>query len=948
MKNLETLQSLINDLRQAGDAECLLAFRADEIERWSCADVAAAAEQLARGLVAAGVQPGEFIPVLAHNRPEWVVAMLAIIGAGAAVSPLDSQITKEALERVLHDSEARFIFTTTEYLNRLGQLKANLRPILFDVEPDDERSWQALRDNSDRPLPTVGLEDPAALFYTSGTTGVPKGVRLTHHNLLFQLKAIEAANLVHPTDRALLPLPMYHVYPFTIGTLTPLTFRLPIILPHALTGPQIIRALREGEVTIIIGVPRVYRAIYDGIEAQIAGRGQVAATLFNSALNTSNGLHRRLGWRVGQKLFNPLRAVAGPHLRLLTSGGSALAPDLAWKLEGLGWDIAIGYGLTETSPMLTMNLPNSEVPRLGSVGRPLTGIEIRIDETVQAEGEAAAQRNGRGPAEGEILARGPSVFTGYRNLPDETAQAFTDDGWFRTGDLGYFDADGYLYISGRASTLIVLEGGKKIQPEPLEEIYQQHQFIREIGILYEANQLVALIVPEMAEVNQYRNGDVEQAIREAITERSQAVASYQRLTDYATTTEAIPRTNLGKIRRHLLVKNYKLAKQGVQPESHAVGPLPIADMSERDQALLAQPGARRVWDWLASRYADKSLTPDTSPQLDLGIDSLEWLTLTLQVNNLTGVELSDEAIRQISTVRDLLQAVQSAAEKESLGSSSSLPEAMTMLTDEQKKWLRPLNRGQQRAATVLFVWLKGLARLLFRLEVHGLENLPRDRNFVLTPNHSSMLDAPMVAAALPLEHLRRTTWIAAQDVMLTNPLMRLVTRLAQVLPIDRFTGGTGVKEMALAVASLRQDNHLVWFPEGRLTPSDKMLPFREGIGVVLEQAPVLVVPVYIQGTRQAMPPERALPQPKPISITFGPPCEPNELAEQGEGELASTRLVNALQQRVMALSEQPQHAQPRQLTKGMVIAPIALIGVAFTAIAGLIWWLVKGGGRRKS
>ncbi|MCB0166187.1 MAG: AMP-binding protein, partial [Anaerolineae bacterium] len=714
------------------------------------------------------------------------------------------------------------------------------------------------------------------------------------------------------------------------------------------TGPQIIRALREGEVTIIIGVPRVYRAIYDGIEAQIAGRGKLAATVFNGVLNTSNGLHRRLGWRVGQKLFSPLRAVAGPHLRLLTSGGSALAPDLAWKLEGLGWDIAIGYGLTETAPMLTMNLPNTEVPRLGSVGPPLTGIEIRIDESIQAEGDEPNHGNGSGPVEGEILARGPSVFSGYRNLPDETAQAFTEDGWFRTGDLGYFDEAGYLYISGRASTLIVLEGGKKIQPEPLEEVYQQHQFIREIGILYEANQLVALIVPDMAEINQHRNGDVEQAMREAVTERSQAVASYQRLTDYATTTEALSRTNLGKIRRHVLTKNYKLAKQGLQTESHATAPLPIEDMSERDQALLAHPGARQVWDWLAGRYADKSLTPDTSPQLDLGIDSLEWLTLTLQVNNLTGVELSDEAIQQIGTVRDLLQAVQSAAEDEPAAGSLSIADAEAMLSDEQKKWLSPLTPMQHGAATGLFILLKGLAWLFFRLEAHGLENLPRDGHFVLTPNHSSMLDAPMVAAALPLAQLRRTNWIGGQDVMLKNPLMRLVSRLAQVLPIDRFVSGTGAREMALAVASLRQGKNLVWFPEGRLSRSGNMLPFREGIGLVVEQSPAPIMPVYIQGTRDALPPDRGLPSLKPISVTFGPPCDPDELAAQGEGELPATRLVKTLQSRVMALAEQPQHTQPRRQTKGMVVAPLALIGVALAAIAGLIWWLLKGGGRRKS
>ncbi|MCB0196399.1 MAG: AMP-binding protein, partial [Anaerolineae bacterium] len=723
--------------------------------------------------------------------------------------------------------------------------------------------------------------------------------------------------------------------------------RVPIILPHALTGPQIIRALREGEVTIIIGVPRVYRAIYDGIEAQIAGRGAVVSGLFNAGLNASIGLYRRLGWGVGHKVFKPLRAAAGPNVRLLTSGGSALAPDLAWKLAGLGWDIGIGYGLTETSPILAMNLPNDEVPRLGSVGPSLPGVEIKIDTSIQTEGKETEASNGSGPVEGEILARGPSVFSGYRNLPEETAKAFTEDGWFRTGDLGYFDEAGYLYISGRASTLIVLEGGKKIQPEPLEETYQEHAFIKEIGILYRDNQLVALIVPEVETVNRDRNGDTEQAIREAVTERSQAVASYQRLTDYAITDKALPRTNLGKIRRHILTKNYDLVKQGLQVEGHSAGPVAIADMTEQDQALLANPATKQVWDWLAERYADKDLSPDTSPQLDLGIDSLEWLTLTMQVNNLTGVELSDEALQRIGTIRDLLQEIQSAAEGETTGGSLSMDDPAALLTDAQKTWFTPLNPVSQGVAVTGFTVVKWLARLFFKVEAHGLDNLPADGNFMLTPNHSSMLDAPMIAAVLPMPYLRRTSWIAGQDVMLRNPIMRLVARLAQVLPIDRFVSGTGMREIAMAVVALQEGRNLVLFPEGRISRSDKMLPFREGVGLIMEHHPVPIVPVYIQGTAQAMPADSAIPRPTPITVTFGPPCDPSELIEQGEGELAATRLIKALQPKVAALAEQPQHHSERQMTTRMVVAPLVGIGLALSAVAGAVWFVVKRWGRKK-
>ena len=944
MENLSTLQALVQRLESLKHKECLLQLEQAGLSHWSGAQVAETARQLARGLVEAGVKPGEVVTILAHNRPEWVIAALGITSAGAVISPLDSQIRPEALERVLTDSQPRFIFTTTDYLNRLQQVELEPQPrlLLFDVESDDKRSWRALLSTASTPLPQVEPADQAALFYTSGTTGVPKGVPLTHHNLVFQIQAVGQANLLKDDDRVLLPLPMYHVYPFTVGTLTPLAFGLPIVLPQSLTGPQIIRALNEGEITIIIGVPRVYRAVYSGIENQIEARGKLAAAAFNAALQTSIKARRRFGWQIGRTLFRPVRARLGPHVRLLASGGSALDPELAWKLEGLGWNVGIGYGLTETSPMLTMNLPNDQVPRLASVGPALTGVEIRIDPTVQTEDEDRPA-NGHGVVEGEIQARGAGVFSGYRNLPDQTAEAFTADGWFRTGDLGYVDDDGYLYISGRASTLIVLEGGKKIQPEPLEEIYEQHQFIRELGVLYQANQLVALIVPEIEAINRLRNGDLEAAIREAVNDRVKAVASYQRLTDYAISDQPLPRTNLGKIRRHLLQQSYNEVKQGLaRTDTTAAGPLPLADMSEQDQTLLSEPAAGQVWEWLAQRYAQKRLTPDTSPQLELGVDSLEWLTLTLRVSELTGVELSDEAIGRISTIRELLQEVVDAAGREAVvPAATDDPEAL--LTEEQKQWLRPLSPIQEKIFAVLFPLYQSLVRLLFRVKVHGLENLPGDRNFVLTPNHTSMLDAPLVAAVLPSAQMRQTHWAGATEIMLANPIMRLISRLAQVLPIDRYGGGTGAKNLTLAIAALSRDKNLVWFPEGRITTTGEMLPFREGIGIMLDRQPVAAVPVYIQGAREAMPVEATFPKLKPVTIVFGPACDPTALAQEGEGETAPARIARALQARVAALAEQapaPSAAEGGLPTRQQVIS-VAALAVGISAVLGAIWYMIR-------
>src|SRR4029453_16247172 len=253
--------------------------------------------------------------------------------------------------------------------------------------------------------------------------------------------------------------------------------------------------------------------------------------------------------RIGKGIFRPLHKRFGKNLRLLASGGAALDPELAAKLEALGWQIAIGYGLTETSPLLSMNLPGKS--RRGSVGKPFPGVEIRIERGAIEE---QAPTNGR--TVGEIVARGPNIFAGYRNLPEQTQGAFTPDVWFRTGDIGYFE-DGFLYVLGRLSTLIKTESGEKIQTEDVEAAYASEPGIHEIGVLEKRGKLVALIVPKRTGPG----GGAENVVGLAVEGASKRFPSYERISDYAITPDALPRTRLGKIQRHLLVQRFEKAKR---------------------------------------------------------------------------------------------------------------------------------------------------------------------------------------------------------------------------------------------------------------------------------------------------------------------------------------------------------------------------------------------------
>jgi long-chain acyl-CoA synthetase len=525
---------------------------------------------------------------------------------------------------------------------------------------------------------------------------------LSHANLVFQIDTLLGADLVSEDDRVLLPLPLHHVYPFVMGMLVPLAAGLPIVLPQSLTGPQLVRALRKGEATLIVGVPRLYEALYSGIEATVGSGGRLAAILFERGVELCVKLRRLTRLDVGRLPLRPLRKRFGPRLRVLASGGAALDPDLAAKLEGLGWRVAVGYGLTETAPLLTLNPPDGN--KLGSVGRSVPGVQISIDPSAMLEG---AVRTGTSRREGEILARGRNVFTGYRNRPEETSRVF-DGGWFRTGDLGYFDDDGYLYVTGRTSTLIVTSGGKNVQPEAVEAAYLENPLIREIGVLQKDGRLVAIIVPETGEIS--RGTDIHRVMREAVEEASKRLPSYQRISDYAISHEPLEFTRLGKLRRHVLEERYERARTGVDSQDRtSVGPVASEEMSGEIRALLDDTATMGVWNLLAKRYPDKRLVPETSIQFDLNIDSLGWVNLTLEIGEKFGVDLDEAAIERIETVRDLLREVASGAGG-TTHRVSPFERPEEVLDDRQKRWLKPLGPAGSAMARSMFA----LNRIIMR------------------------------------------------------------------------------------------------------------------------------------------------------------------------------------------------------------------------------------------
>jgi long-chain acyl-CoA synthetase len=894
----DTLVPLLAEIAGRGERQAIQALADEGSEDWSYAELGEAVGRLAGGLARAGIEPGARVGLMAPLSPATVAGALAILHRGAAVVPIDVQFGDATLAHVVEDSGVTVVLTTAGEADRLGATPRAPRTILLDGDADDERHWRRVAEAAPAAPHEAAPDDVAALFYTSGTTGRPKGVPLTHENLAFQIRTLLAAELVSPGDRVLLPLPIHHVYPFVIGMLVPLAIGLPLVLPRSLTGPEVVRALQEGKVTLVVGVPRLYAALDDAVRRGFEERGAVAGAVFRALLAAAGAIRGTTGLRAGRLLLAPVHRKIGPDVRVLASGGSPLDRDLARRLDAFGWDVAIGYGLTETSPLLTILLPGEG--HLDTVGRPVPGVELRVvprGRPADDEDERGATRvHGvpDGATVGEVTVRGPNVFGGYHHLPQATREVL-DDGWFRTGDLGWIDDDGYLHLVGRASTMIVTEGGENVQPEEIEDAYAAEPAIREIGVLEKDRRLVAVVVPDVSKLR----GAVDEttALRQRVESVSRRLPSYQRITDFVVSPEALARTRLGKIQRHTLAERYEtIRRSGPGPS----GPMAVADMSDHDQALVEEPAARRVWNHLARRHAGRRLTPDTSLQLELGIDSLAWLDLTLEIARDTGVELDEATIGGLETVRDLLAAV-AARSGARAGSTRRdvLEEPEAALGDEQRRWLAPLGPVQSALARV--AWLVNLTvmKALFRVRAHGRERLPADGPTVLAPNHASYLDPFALAAVLDWPRLRRTHWAGWTGAAFHNPLFRFVSRLAGAVPIDPERGV--LSSLAFAAAALKNDRGLVWFPEGERSPAGELLPFKTGIGTVLARWPVPVVPVWIEGAFEALPRGKAWPRLRRVEVFFGEPVDPRPIAERADPSDAPAAIAAALRDAVAEL-----------------------------------------------
>jgi long-chain acyl-CoA synthetase len=465
-------------------------------------------DRVRTGLAGLGISKGDSVAIISDNRPEWAIAAYGAYGLGAKVVPMYEAQHDEEWHYILEDSGAKVALVANESI-RTGvlafadQLPALEAVIAFDANDDGGALTFADlgTDTATFPLADVKPHDIAGFVYTSGTTGKPKGVLLSHANLAYNVSAITDVFPLVPDDRTLSFLPWAHAFGQTVELHT--IYSLGMSTAFAESTPKIVANLSEVSPTMLVSVPRIFSKIYDGLQKHMEAEGGITKKMFDAAVANAYKKHDldeagESSWWVNAQdglfdkvVMSKVRQRFGGNLKYAISGGAAIPTEVARFIDALGIKVYEGYGLSETSPIATANWPGSR--KIGSVGMPIPGISIDIDTAASAD-----------PRDGEIIVHGHCVMEGYHNLPEKTAEVMTADGGFRTGDLGRVDDDGFLYVTGRVKEQYKLANGKYVVPTIVEDHLSLSPYISSSMVYGDGRPYnVALIVPEFEAVEEW-------------------------------------------------------------------------------------------------------------------------------------------------------------------------------------------------------------------------------------------------------------------------------------------------------------------------------------------------------------------------------------------------------------------------------------------------------------
>lgn len=758
-----------------------------------------------------GIGKGDKVLILAPNSPDWVLVFWGALLRAAAVVPLTIQSTPDMIRKIADATEAKILF-------KAAHVKTGLPSGLLVFDLELVREEIANLDCLHVPKAPLQEDDVIEILYTSGTTGEPKGVLLTSRNLFSNLTAVSESIPISEHDVFLSILPLSHIFEQVVGFLLPFMAGAGIVYAHSPAAIQ--GLLKEYGITKMAAVPEFLRVMMSRIEAKAEAGGK--KKLFEILMRISSGIGLK---PIQRLLFYEIHQKFGGRFQTVASGGAPLDPELEKKWDALGVTLLQGYGLTETSPVVSTNTYANR--RMKSVGKILPGVTVKIAE------------------DGELLIKGPGVFQGYFKNEAKTKEAFTTDGWFKSGDIGVFDKEGFLYLKGRKKYMIKGPGAQNVYPEDIEVALNAVPGVKDsavVGLEKPDGQVEihAVILPDQEILAGMEWGE------KIITEANKQLASYQHITGWSVWPEDdFPRSATRKVKKEEVLKWLKLKSME-----------PFMPVQKKAEAPLVKLLAE------ITGAGSASITDQTKIVPELHLDSLLRIIVISRIEEVFGVLIEERAITSRTTVAELTRMIQSAPPAEE--------------KRRFKKWL--ISRWSVALRMILqSLIVFPLARLAVTLEVRGRESLHGLKlPAIFMPNHLSYLDSVVVAMALPFHIRKKLSYAAAQDVLYEyDASVRLLAELVfNPFPFPRREGENIRAGLEYAGRMLDRNFSVVVYPEGRVSETGNLGPLKRGAGLLAVEMDSYIVPVKISGTNHIMPYGKFFPRKRgAVTVTFGTPVK---------------------------------------------------------------------------
>ena len=749
-----------------------------------------------------------------ENRPELLYSFFSVWDSRATCVCIDASSTAEELAYYIDNSEVEKIFTSKGQLEKveeaLTSLNKKVKPVIVDdVEFDkiqiDENIEANLVINSPE------KEDTALILYTSGTTGKPKGVMLTFDNILANVDSLDVYKMYEETDVTIALLPLHHILPLLGTGVMPLLYSATIVFLDDMSSVALIDAMKKYKVTMLIGVPKLWEVMHKKIMDTINSKG-ITRFIFKLAKKVNSLSFSKM-------IFKKVSEGFGGHIKFFVSGGSKLNPQITEDFLTLGIKICEGYGMTETSPIISYTPRNDIMPN--SAGRVIKDVEVKIAE------------------DNEILVKGRNVMKGYYKNPEATAEIIDKDGWLHTGDLGTLK-DGYLYVTGRKKEMIVLSNGKNINPIDIEaKLMSMTNLIAEIVVTEYKSILTAVIHPDFDKVKEEKIDNIYENLKWAVVDKyNQKSPDYKKILDVKIVNEDFPKTKIGKIKRFMIADMLegKIEKKERKPEP---------DFEEYN----------KIKKYLVSTK-EKEVFFDSHIEIDLGMDSLDMVEFQHFLDLNFGVK-EENLISKHPSLLELANYIKENRNQEKIGNLN---------------WKEIINKDTDvklPSSSFLAVILKYISCILFntffRVKVKGKEKIEMDKPTIYVANHQSFLDGFLFNYAVPSKIVKKTYFLATV-AHFKSSIMKSFANSSNVVLVDINKDIAEVMQILAKV--LKENKNVAIYPEGLRTRDGKMNKFKKAFAILAKELNVDIQPYVISGAYELFPTGKKFPKPGKISVEF--------------------------------------------------------------------------------